>query len=120
MLKERQEDSLALGDNYRNKDFGLVVSNISKDLIDKFDISPEKSNRSDQSELTGVIITELSPKEIADKAGFKVGDLITRIGQKKVSNIKDFEQEINAYEQGKRILVLVKRGKLSRFLTLRR
>jgi len=120
VLKERQEDSLALGDNYRNKDFGLVVSNISKDLIDKFDISPEKSNRSDQSELTGVIITELSPKEIADKAGFKVGDLITRIGQKKVSNIKDFEQEINAYEQGKRILVLVKRGKLSRFLTLRR
>ena len=120
VLKERQEDSLALGDNYRNKDFGLVVSNISKDLIDKFDISPEKSNRSDQSELTGVIITELSPKEIADKAGFKVGDLITRIGQKKVSNIKDFEQEINAYEQGKRILVLVKRVKLSRFLTLRR
>ena len=120
VLKERQEDSLALGDNYRNKDFGLVVSNISKDLIDKFDISPEKSNRSDQSELTGVIITELSPKEIADKAGFKVGDLITRIGQKKVSNIKDFEEEINAYEDGKRILVLVKRGKLSRFLTLRR
>ena len=120
VLKERQEDSLALGDNYRNKDFGLVVSNISKDLIDKFDISPEKSNRSDQSELTGVIITELSPKEIADKAGFKVGDLITRIGQKKVSNIKDFEEEINAYDEGKRILVLVKRGKLSRFLTLRR
>ena len=120
VLKERQEDSLALGDNYRNKDFGLVVSNISKDLIDKFDISPEKSNRSDQSELTGLIITELSPKEIADKAGFKVGDLITRIGQKKVSNVKDFEEEINAYEEGKRILVLVKRGKLSRFLTLRR
>ena len=117
ILRERQEDSLALGDNYKSKDFGLVVSNISKDLIDKFDISPEKSN---QSELAGVIITELSPKEIADKAGFKVGDLITRIGQKKVSNIKDFEEEINAYEDGKRILVLVKRGKLSRFLTLRR
>ena len=117
ILRERQEDSLALGDNYKSKDFGLVVSNISKDLIDKFDISPEKSN---QSELTGVIITELSPKEIADKAGFKVGDLITRIGQKKVSNIKDFEEEINAYDEGKRILVLVKRGKLSRFLTLRR
>ena len=49
-----------------------------------------------------------------------MGDLITRIGQKKVSNIKDFEEEINAYEDGKRILVLVKRGKLSRFLTLRR
>ena len=120
ILRERQEDSLALGDNYKSKDFGLVVSNISKDLIDKFDISPEKSNRSDQSELTGVIITELSPKEIADKAGFKVGDLITRIGQRKVSNIKDFEEEINAYDEGKRILVLVKRGKLSRFLTLRR
>ena len=117
ILRERQEDSLALGDNYKSKDFGLVVSNISKDLIDKFDISPEKSN---QSELAGVIITELSPKEIADKAGFKVGDLITRIGQKKVSNIKDFEEEINAYDEGKRILVLVKRGKLSRFLTLRR
>ena len=117
ILRERQEDSLALGDNYKSKDFGLVVSNISKDLIDKFDISPEKSN---QSELAGVIITELSPKEIADKAGFKVGDLITRIGQRKVSNIKDFEEEINAYDEGKRILVLVKRGKLSRFLTLRR
>ena len=120
ILREKETDSLALGDSYTSKDFGLIVSNISRDLIDKFDISPEKSNRSDQSELTGVIITELVPKEIADKAGFKVGDLITRIGQKKVSNIKDFEEEINAYEDGKRILVLVKRGKLSRFLTLRR
>ena len=117
VLREKDTDSLALDESYRNIDFGFVVSNISKDLIDKFDISPEKSN---QSELAGVIITELSPKEIADKAGFKVGDLITRIGQKKVSNIKDFEEEINAYDEGKRILVLVKRGKLSRFLTLRR
>ena len=120
ILREKETDSLALGDSYTSKDFGLIVSNISRDLIDKFDISPEKSTRSDESELTGVIITELVPKEIADKAGFKVGDLITRIGQKKVSNIKDFEEEINAYEDGKRILVLVKRGKLSRFLTLRR
>ncbi len=120
VLKEKETDSLALGDIYRDKDFGLVVSNISKDLIDKFDISPEKSNRSNDSDLNGVIITEIIPKEIAEKAGFKVGDLITRIGQKKVSNIKDFEEEISAYEEGKRILVLVKRGKLSRFLTLRR
>ena len=120
VLREKDTDSLALDDSYRNIDFGFVVSNISKDLIDKFNISPEQSSRLNQSELTGVIITELTPKEIADKAGFKVGDLITRIGQKKVSNIKDFEEQMNGYEEGKRILVLVKRGKLSRFLTLRR
>ena len=120
VLREKDTDSLALDDSYRNIDFGFVVSNISKDLIDKFNISPEQSSRLNQSELTGVIITELTPKEIADKAGFKVGDLITRIGQKKVSNINDFEEQMNGYEEGKRILVLVKRGKLSRFLTLRR
>ena len=120
VLREKDTDSLVLDDSYRNIDFGFVVSNISKDLIDKFNISPEQSSRLNQSELTGVIITELTPKEIADKAGFKVGDLITRIGQKKVSNIKDFEEQMNGYEEGKRILVLVKRGKLSRFLTLRR
>tara|TARA_Y100001970_G_C14210765_1_gene846764 strand:+ start:1034 stop:2428 length:1395 start_codon:yes stop_codon:yes gene_type:complete len=116
-LKEKENDSFALGNVYRDTDFGLVVSNISKDLIDKFDIYTGQSN---QLELNGVVITELFPEKIAEKSGFKVGDLITRVGQKKVSDIKDFREEIDRYEEDKKILVLIKRGKVSRFLTLRR
>ena len=94
----------------------MVKSEIVQELCHMY----PNMTRKNIEKIINIIITEIIPKEIAEKAGFKVGDLITRIGQKKVSNIKDFEEEISAYEEGKRILVLVKRGKLSRFLTLRR
>ncbi|MFL2490645.1 MAG: Do family serine endopeptidase [Candidatus Neomarinimicrobiota bacterium] len=121
VLEEKSVDGLAsMGDMYRDKQFGLTVANISDTLIEKFDILSKSSGWSDGSDLKGIIVTEILPDGIAEQAGFELGDLINRVGQKKISNINEFINEIEQYEEDRKILVLVKRGRASRFLTLRR
>ena len=121
VLEEKSVDGLAsMEDIYRDKKFGFTVTNISEALIEKFDIPSKSSGWSDGSDLKGVIVTEILPDGIAEEAGFELGDLINRVGQKKISNINEFINEIEEYEEDRKILVLVKRGKASRFLTLRR
>ena len=121
VLEEKSVDGLAsMGDMYRDKQFGLTVANISDTLIEKFDIPSKSSGWSDGSDLKGVIVTDILPDGIAEQAGFELGDLINRVGQKKISNINEFINEIEQYEEDRKILVLVKRGRASRFLTLLR
>ena len=120
-MEEKSVDGLAsMGDMYRDKQFGLTVANISDTLIEKFDIPSKSSGWSDGSDLKGVIVTDILPDGIAEQAGFELGDLINRVGQKKISNINEFINEIEQYEEDRKILVLVKSGRASRFLTLRR
>ena len=109
-----------MGDTYIDKKFGLTVANISDTLIKKFNIPSKNSSWSDGSDLKGIVVTKILPGGIAEQAGFELGDLINRVGQKKISNINEFINEIEQYEEDKKILVLVKRGRASRFLTLRR
>ena len=121
VLEEKSVDGLSsVGDTHINKIFGLTVANISDALIKKFDILSKSSGWSDGSDVKGVVVTEILSGGIAEQAGFELGDLINRVGQKKISNINEFINEIEQYEEDKKILVLVKRGRASRFLTLRR
>ena len=121
VLEEKSVDGLAsVVDIYTDKKFGFTVTNISEALIEKFDIPSKSSGWSDGSDLNGIIVTDILPGGIAEKAGFELGDLINRVGQKKISNINEFINEIEQYEENRKILVLVKRGRASRFLTLRR
>ena len=121
VLEEKSVDGLAsVVDIYTDKKFGFTVTNISEALIEKFDIPSKSSGWSDGSDLNGIIVTDILPGGIAEKAGFELGDLINRVGQKKISNINEFINEIEQYEEDRKILVLVKRGRASRFLTLRR
>ena len=121
VLEEKSVDGLSsVGDTYIDKKFGLTVANISDTLIKKFNIPSKNSSWSDGSDLKGIVVTKILPGGIAEQAGFELGDLINRVGQKKISNINEFINEIEQYEEDKKILVLVKRGRASRFLTLRR
>ena len=85
------------------------------DLVDKYDIQ-----RSINFDIQGVIVVDIREGSIAEKSGMEAGDLITRIGRQKISNLKMFKDEISKYEKDTKILFLVKRGNASRFLTLRR
>ena len=64
-----------------------------------------------------VSVEENSP---ADKAGLEEGDIISRVGRKKIFNTKDFTNEIKKYDDESKVLFLVKRGSSSRFLTISR
>ena len=95
--------------------FGLSVLDLTDDLIDQYDIQ-----RPMNSDIQGVVVVNIEEGGIAEQSGMLEGDLITRIGRQKISNLTMFKEEISKYEEDKKILFLVKRGNASRFLTLRR
>ena len=115
VLEERSGAEMASSSSNDFDKFGLSVLDLTDDLIDQYDIQ-----RPMNSDIQGVVVVNIEEGGIAEQSGMLEGDLITRIGRQKISNLTMFKEEISEYEEDKKILFLVKRGNASRFLTLRR
>ena len=115
VLEERAGTEMVSSSSNDFDEFGLSVLDLTDDLIEQYDIQ-----RPMNSVIQGVVVVNIEEGGIAEKSGMLEGDLITRIGRQKISNLKMFKEEISEYEEDKKILFLVKRGNASRFLTLRR
>ena len=115
VLEERAGTEIVSSSSNDFDKFGLSVLDLTDDLIEQYDIQ-----RPMNSDIQGVVVVNIEEGGIAEESGMLEGDLITRIGRQKISNLKMFKEEISEYEEDKKILFLVKRGNASRFLTLRR
>ncbi|MDA7641519.1 Do family serine endopeptidase [Candidatus Marinimicrobia bacterium] len=115
VLEERSGAEMASSSSNDFEEFGLSVLDLTDELIEQYDIQ-----RPMNSDIQGVVVVNIEEGGIAEESGMLEGDLITRIGRQKISNLKMFKEEISEYEEDKKILFLVKRGNASRFLTLRR
>ena len=115
VLEERAGTEMVSSSSNDFDKFGLSVLDLTDELIEQYDIQ-----RPMNSDIQGVVVVNIEEGGIAEESGMLEGDLITRIGRQKISNLKMFKEEISEYEEDKKILFLVKRGNASRFLTLRR
>ena len=89
-------------------ELGLTVQNLTQALADQLGYQGEK----------GVVVKQVSPGTIAQLAGLKPGILIQEINRKQVQNIDEFKQAIIQNEKKESILLLVKDGEYSHYLTL--
>ena len=53
----------------------------------------------------GVLVTEVFEGSGAEKAGMKPGDLITKIGRKKVYNVENVVDLLSGYDEGDKVKV---------------
>jgi serine protease Do len=67
----------------------------------------------------GVVITKVKPGSPAAMAGIRPGFLIQAINHKKIVNTKDYEAILQETSQNKRILMLIRNGKMTRFYSIR-
>ena len=111
---EEREDTVAATTNI-NYEFGLLLENPSEDLINKY-----KLNEKNPSNIQGVIVTGVEDNSPAEEAGLQEGDIITRVGRKKIYSTKDFLSEMSKFDDESKVLFLVKRGSSSRFITITR
>lgn len=111
---EEREDIVATTTNV-NYEFGLLLENPSEDLINKY-----KLNEKNPSNIQGVIVAGVEDNSPAEEAGLQEGDIITRVGRKKIYSTKDFLSEMSKFDDESKVLFLVKRGSSSRFITLTR
>jgi serine protease Do len=102
---EQETQTFALNNN-TNMSLGIEVRNISNSLAKRYEIDPESS---------GVLVTDINKKSNAYEAGIRVGDIITRVGTKKVTSSKTFRNLIEDLKGKDSLLLLVKRGERSSY-----
>ena len=101
-----QENQTVATMNIERSTFGIEVRDISSSLAERYEIDPKSS---------GVLVTDIDKKSNAFEAGIRVGDIITRVGTKKVISSKDFIDLIEESKKQDSLLLLVKRGERSSY-----
>jgi len=89
-------------------ELGITVQNLTQDLADQLGYQGEK----------GVVVTQVNPGTIAALAGLRPGTLIQEVNRKQVQNINEFKQALTQNGEEKLILLHVRDGEYSHYLTL--
>lgn len=93
---------------FRGNMYGLKLTALNEQLGEYFGVPESK----------GVLVEEVEKNSIADKAGFKAGDVITQVGKKHVDEVRDIMRALNAYDEGEKVNVEVFRKGSKKTLTL--
>ena len=101
-----QEKTTIIANNSERMSLGIEVRDISNSLAERYEIDPNS---------IGVLVTDIDKKSKAFESGIRVGDVITRVGTKKVTSSKDFINLIEESKQQNSLLLLVKRGDRSSY-----
>jgi len=82
------------------------------------DITPEISRQMGIPSNAGVIITDIEPGSPADEVGIQPQDIIVQVNRIKVSSLREYNQEIAKAAQKKNVMLLIRRGNASFFVTM--
>jgi serine protease Do len=84
------------------------------------EITPDMAKHLGLTEKGGVIISQVRDGSPADDAGLKIQDIVLQINKVRISSMRDFQSEIKKESQEGTILLLIKRGEMSFFVTLKK
>jgi serine protease Do len=66
----------------------------------------------------GILVTNVAPRSQAERAGLRKNDILLEINRKAIRNIDDFTRITQTLSQHKSVLVLLKRGSTTIFLSI--
>jgi serine protease Do len=72
-----------------------------------------------QLEITSGLLVEDMQPGIASQSGIRVGDIILGFNSKDVKSVEQFNELLNQVKSGKNIALLVKRGDITTFITMK-
>lgn len=103
------EDKLAgTGPARSAGEIGLTVQTLTPQLAEQFDAKPGE----------GVVVTAVEPGSIAARAGIEVGSIILQVNRKPVKSAAEFQRAVEASASEKRILMLIRKGNMQRYVAL--
>ncbi|MCH7732876.1 MAG: DegQ family serine endoprotease [Candidatus Marinimicrobia bacterium] len=110
-LEELPENprTLAKVDKEYESDLGFMVEDVNSRIRREYNL---------ERGIEGVVVSEIDRRSKAYSAGLRPGDVIIRVGRKNVDNVEVFYDLLDKESRGNTVLFLVKRGDVSRFLTL--
>lgn len=89
--------------------FGFEIDDLSSDIAKKAGVQEQK----------GVVIAAIAPGSLADRAGIKPGTVIIAVDRIPIAGREDFDKTMKTALANKKVLLLVKQGNLTRFVTLK-
>ncbi|MDI6776087.1 MAG: DegQ family serine endoprotease [Syntrophales bacterium] len=110
VVAERKEQSELAAVREKSEGFGMTVQEITPEIARHLDVSPK----------TGVIVAEVQEGSPADEAGIRPMDIILQVNKVKIYSLKDYFREISKGKAKNGILLLLKRGKATFFVPLRK
>ena len=89
-------------------ELGLTLQTLTPQLAEQFGGQPGE----------GVLVTEVKPGSIAAVAGIEPGTLILQVNREWVKSVADFQQAVKAGRETGRVLLLVRKDDMQRFVVL--
>ncbi|MGQ9616235.1 MAG: DegQ family serine endoprotease [Spirochaetota bacterium] len=77
-------------------------------------VTPEIARSKGLKTATGVIITDVISGSPAERAGLEVGDIIMRVGNDVVNEVKDFNEKVAKAAKSGEVLLLIRDGRSGR------
>jgi serine protease Do len=108
-IGEQPSDLFASAKSSIDRDLGMSVQNLTEELAKSFGFEGEN----------GVVVSAVEPGSPAAQADVKEGDLIKEVNREKINNIKEFREALKSTEEGKDILLLLRRGMHTRFVIIK-
>ncbi len=82
------------------------------------EISPEHARRFNLTEERGLVVVRVEPNSPAGESGLQPGDVILEMDQQEVKTLSRYRKRIAEYDKGDTILLLVRRGGNTLYLTV--
>jgi serine protease Do len=83
------------------------------------ELTPERSQQLRVQGDRGIVVTEVQPDGLADRAGIQEGDLIREVNGARIAQVADYNRAVSAVKKGDYLKVLLQRGRSSLFVALR-
>ena len=110
LAKMPNDDQLALSTQSESaSELGIEVSSLNRMNRQEFDIKDKD---------TGVLVTQIFQNTPADDAGIRVGDLITRVGSRRCSSVKQFDDLVRNSKRRGMLMLHIKRDGNAQYVTL--
>ena len=108
-IGELSEDKpIAQGPAQSADEIGLTVQTLTPQLAEQIDARPGE----------GVVVTEVRPGSIAAAAGIEPGSVVLQVNRKAVKNAADFRRAVEEGSSRKRLLLLIRKDGMQRYLAL--
>ena len=104
------EEKVASQSSAPVQSFGMKVDNITPQLRQQFGTA----------EISGVVVVSVEQGSLAAESGIQPGDVIIEVNRKTVRNLADYNESMGGIAKGRPVLMLLKRGKQTFFVSMER
>jgi len=103
LMAEQEEEVKPL------EDIGITVQTLNEEMAEQLNYTGQQ----------GVVVTDVTPGSIAQRAGLRRGTLIQEVNNQAITSVSEFESAISRADRSRPVLFLIRFQDTSNYVTLR-